>query len=865
MCDALKPHNQQSAEEALLKLSNISESNAIKIAHELTSSLRAQHADSSTTSSSATTTNTSSSKSSDIASSSSSKLPSCLQHHRRTQSATTKSNTSSTTDPLVISKACTESILASLSRVASGGSQASSDLRRLESLRRHTDAAAHDINSALQLRHYATRGADALGARLYKDAARAIEGYRNVKPTDRALVIAGPHSRSANERTRDVLQRTVLEQYENAVSESDLKGLSEMTPLLGMLDLADKGVGLYLKYSQNNLSQIMNEGLEKDNLVESKQMMEEQEENQGVKISRAEQRRRDEQKRSAAHVTVCTKLAKIFNVAVTHLRHHLPMVAYALGNADGDAALVQLVHLEVERRATAIIREYLGQKNLSTFQKRARGVANMLEEKYLNGDGGWEDMFHNEEYGSSLTLKGVTAGIDASDGYQTAAEKAAALDRMDDCGFRHELGTYPAVNAQLDEMALLLQHTESYERFVRHAVEEVNKARSLRATQKRDARKREWMQKRLENEDKEDVTLEESELFDKQEEELEKTRQGFVQDVLPAQTQLNELVAEVGGYLSGMERTFLLASIQRALFSVGFGHCDPRTYSPLTILPSSRGRSVMTMGMAGCHALQSSIVEECLYAAQQSTLRAFATGHNGTACAATNVCTDILGRVLLDALSQRAEMGTSLLRPGDGLIVGAGGIGQAAMSVMTSAQKGLSNVATRSATKNIKRQVTVGTEEEERRAMKFRIETGVARCCATLNDMEVAVDYTRRLEEKFIHEVESTFARGTSETEQLKVCIQALSGVMDSYQSASNQALEHLTGVIMPRVRSIVNECVGQESAAATGFTNVMGGVGMGSTMSGTSSAASSVKMNYDLDDAAFEMAQISEGYMSKL
>ena len=39
-------------------------------------------------------------------------------------------------------------------------------------------------------------------------------------------------------------------------------------------------------------------------------------------------------------------LAKIYNAAVIHIRHRLPMVAYALGEANGDAALVHLVHVE---------------------------------------------------------------------------------------------------------------------------------------------------------------------------------------------------------------------------------------------------------------------------------------------------------------------------------------------------------------------------------------------------------------------------------------------------------------------------------------------------------------------------------------
>ena len=48
------------------------------------------------------------------------------------------------------------------------------------------------------------------------------------------------------------------------------------------------------------------------------------------------------------------KLANIYNVPVMHLQHHFPMVAYALGDANGDTALVQLVYIEAEKRAADI-------------------------------------------------------------------------------------------------------------------------------------------------------------------------------------------------------------------------------------------------------------------------------------------------------------------------------------------------------------------------------------------------------------------------------------------------------------------------------------------------------------------------------
>ena len=54
------------------------------------------------------------------------------------------------------------------------------------------------------------------------------------------------------------------------------------------------------------------------------------------------------------------KVAKVFNAAGTVLRHHLPMVSQALGAAEGDRGLLQLVHLEVERKVLTLISEMSG-------------------------------------------------------------------------------------------------------------------------------------------------------------------------------------------------------------------------------------------------------------------------------------------------------------------------------------------------------------------------------------------------------------------------------------------------------------------------------------------------------------------------
>jgi hypothetical protein len=563
----------------------------------------------------------------------------------------------------------------------------------------------------------------------------------------------------------------------------------------------------------------MDSGLEEDKVVESKQMANKVEEQAGVRVSRAEQKRREE---TRGAVTVCTKLARIYNAAVTHLRHHLPMVAYSLGNADGDAALVQLIHIEVEKRTLGIIREYVRQQGLTSLHSRAGDVANQIEERYLS-DNSEEDLF----------------GENISQAEGSQLQKKEAFEVMDDCGFKVELGSFSDINANMDEVALLMQHTESYERFIRHAIHEIEKARSLRKEHKQ-AERRNERKLELENEGK-DFTNEEIEAFELKEKILKEQHRS--QDVLPSQTQLNELIAEVGGYYSGLERVFLLGSMQRAFF--GINYPDERSYSKLTILPPDRPKNAL-----GALALQTSVVEECLFAAQRSTLRAFATGHSGTASAAANFCADTLERVLLHVLSRRADVAISLLKPGDGLLPGSAGLGQAALSVMSSAQKGLSKAT------SANRRPNSTADEHERMMNRERINVGIARACANLNDLEVAHDYTIRLESKLIQESEATYPAGMNETEQLSVCIKSLSGAAKSFKHSSSEAIENLIDKLMPRVRSIVNESVGQDNTGGSSFGNVIGGSG---------TTANTMRMNYHLDEHAFDMAQISEGYMSRL
>lgn len=103
----------------------------------------------------------------------------------------------------------------------------------------------------------------------------------------------------------------------------------------------------------------------------------------------------------------------------------MPVAAAGLAPCLGDVALVRVVTKECGDRAAAVLERHLREKNVATWA--ARGVSSSTE--------------------------GVTG---------EGAEGAAATAKM--------LGQ---VDALLDELALMTQHTESYDRFVRFLVEEV--------------------------------------------------------------------------------------------------------------------------------------------------------------------------------------------------------------------------------------------------------------------------------------------------------------------------------------------------------------------------------------------------------
>jgi hypothetical protein len=307
-------------------------------------------------------------------------------------------------------------------------------------------------------------------------------------------------------------------------------------------------------------------------------------------------------------------------------------------------------------------------------------------------------------------------------------------------------------------------------------------------------------------------------------------------EILPAHTLLHEIVAEVGGYYSVIERCLLLASMQRA-FAMPIEDDPQHHLSPLGDKANSPS--------VGNHAVQTSVVESCLYATRRAVQRAFATGHTGTASAMANYCCDCLRGVLVEFLARRAEeWGVAALKPGEGLLEGSAGLFNYATTQII--RQGQQSVASATAAK---KKMDLAQQQE-------KTKQGIALACATLNDIAVAARHCAELETILQGQVERGFPPNTHETEQLQMCVSSLTPVAQVLELSSKTAVESLVSVLKPRIRAIVSDAVGGDHH----------GTGAGFSL-GTTKASDRhmVRMNYELDDEAYQLLEVSEGYISRL
>jgi hypothetical protein len=123
--------------------------------------------------------------------------------------------------------------------------------------------------------------------------------------------------------------------------------------------------------------------------------------------------------------------------------------------------------------------------------------------------------------------------------------------------------------------------------------------------------------------------------------------------------------------------------------------------------------------------------------------------------------------------------------------------------------------------------------------------------------MEVAVHHTKNLEKFLTDAVEKGFPAQTHETEALLMCVKGLTNVHEGFQVAADTTIESLESILRPRIRSIVSEAVGSDGSSTAAFmVSPMGG--------GKTDDRGTTGMNYNLDENAYNLVQLSEGYICR-
>ena len=143
---------------------------------------------------------------------------------------------------------------------------------------------------------------------------------------------------------------------------------------------------------------------------------------------------------NAAATDEIVYMQQLINECASFLQEQLPKANASLCSADGDRALLQLVHGECEKACIASATRFTAARELSSWIPRLQA---------LQAGGG----------ASAATAAGGSSGGASED--EQAAQDAAAQALL------HE------ADGVLEEVACVLQHLESWDRFARHAASSI--------------------------------------------------------------------------------------------------------------------------------------------------------------------------------------------------------------------------------------------------------------------------------------------------------------------------------------------------------------------------------------------------------
>ncbi len=466
----------------------------------------------------------------------------------------------------------------------------------------------------------------------------------------------------------------------------------------------------------------------------------------------------------AGKVQAVQLLPKIYNVAAGFLQHHLPLVTHGFKQVNADVSLIRLVQRECEDVAIPVIKRFIKARGL---KGKCRIVANASP---MGGREGGEE----EEEGGTKREGGKGGLLLSGD-----------------------------VDGLMDELALVIQHTESYDRFVRYLAAEAKKTSSSSSSSS---------------------SIQESGIEEDK---------GLI--VLPVATDLNGAITEVSGPFAVLENHLMRSSIHKALeidelppfapFTCHHGELRGGGIAAASAAGSGREEDVydpVALGAgSGGAPKTSSCVDDTFYVVRRCARRALVTGHAGTASAIVNYINSTLLDELMSVLSAKVRSLKELPLP-VGLYPATAAAAPSNSSGGGGRKAGAAIVAAKQHWSRVKGGLEAGLETAQQltavaagAAGSFMGGAGIGLVgggagtityypraeaklaldrLVMLNNLAACAVYTVKLQQELMAEVPSIFQDDPS-TDQLMVCLGEMSETSRQFEQACEEGLQHIGGV----------------------------------------------------------------------
>ncbi|KAG3114696.1 hypothetical protein PI124_g6481 [Phytophthora idaei] len=369
------------------------------------------------------------------------------------------------------------------------------------------------------------------------------------------------------------------------------------------------------------------------------------------------------------------------------------------------------------------------------------------------------------------------------------------------------------MNEQLNEMALVIQHTQTYERFMRSRVtcEEGDEASNDEETEK-------------------------GEHFDDD--------KGPVVPVLPPiqESELGKTVQELAGFYCFFENALLNQAAQKAFqweelhFSSGDGGSG-----------GAEGGGIDSDDGLVCFPI-SSAIDEIFYVARNSGLRALATGHVDCAAGVLNMINTVLRDVVGDTMRSRIRHMTTSAK----MDSAAGGDAASLLAASSAQLRDQMQQQFAKLSKTVGPVGGVNTGENAGQTPEQRKEHTPD---VTLNSLEVTSGYIAQLKGEFEHELPEAFPEVP---QHIMTCLNALEDASAELKQLLLASRKKLLKLMEPKIASFLNSLLSSSSASSAASALAASATALSSA--GSSSSRRN-PVQYELTEAMFTFNEANDPF----